>query len=336
MDALYFRRVSSRHRFEKKRSVYLRVARRPRGPHARNVGGFPHLAYGTPRKLPKPERLPGRVVVLDVAFAANAGGASYEQVTLPFIEALGERLAMWVDHHDHERHAEYDNDPRFVLRTKAQHGACPEMVTPARVEAAGPIDTICCHLDFDGLCSAAKWIRGGFEPYEGADDDARAIDTRLGEPSERARVLDRALRARPRDEALRGLMVRYLADGATDAAIYRDFQRAARALQAMEREAKRLSARYEVRRGLAICDATRREGPYDKTELLLIGQRLAPISLVHDETTVTVAASFDSGIDLVSALGLNGGMPTRVSVAAKKLDEVIEVLSSFEATGLSG
>ena len=58
--------------------------------------------------------------------------------------------------------------------------------------------------------------------------------------------------------------------------------------------------------GLAICDATRREGPYDKTELLLIGQRLAPISLVHDETTVTVAARFDSGIDLVSALGLNG------------------------------
>ena len=99
----------------------------------------------------------------------------------------------------------------------------------------------------------------------------------------------------------------------------------------MEREAKRLSARYEVREGLAICDATRREGPYDKTELLLIGQRLAPISLVHDETTVTVAARFDSGIDLVSALGMNGGMPTRVSVAAKRLDEVIGVLTGFGA-----
>ncbi|MGB5681615.1 MAG: hypothetical protein WBM47_07165, partial [Polyangiales bacterium] len=122
-----------------------------------------------------------------------------------------------------------------------------------------------------------------------------------------------------------------LADGASDAVMYRDFQRAAAALEAMERESKRLSARYQVRAGLAICDATRRDGPYDKTELLLIGQRLAPISLVHDETTVTVAASFDSGIDLVRALGLNGGMPTRVSVAAKRLDEVIEVLSGFEA-----
>lgn len=270
------------------------------------------------------------MVVLDVAFAANAGGASYEKTTLPFIEGLGERLAMWIDHHDHDRHGDYADDPRFVLRTKAEHGACPELVTPERVEAAGSIDTICCHVDFDGLCSAAKWIRGGAEPYDGADDDARAIDTRLGEPSERARVLDRALRARPRDEALRGLMVRYLADGASDAAMYRDFQRAAGALEAMERESKRLSARYEVRGGLAICDATRRDGPYDKTELLLIGQRLAPISLVHDETTVTVAARFNSGIDLVSALGLNGGMPTRVSVAAKRLDEVIRILQGFE------
>ncbi len=329
MAALYFRCVSPRHRFEKKRSVYPRVAPIAGGPHARFVGGFPHLAYGTPRKLPKPGALPGRVVVLDIAFAANAGGASYEKTTLPFIEGLGDRLAMWIDHHDHDRHRDYADDPRFVLRTKAQHGACPELVTPERVEAAGPIDTICCHSDFDGLCSAAKWIRRGAEPYSGADADARAIDTRLGEPSERARVLDRALRARPRDEALHGLMVRYLADGATDAAMYREFKRASAALEAMEREAKRLSARYEVRGRLAICDATRREGPYDKTELLLIGQRLAPISLVHDETTVTVAARFDSGIDLVSALGLNGGMPTRVSVAAKRLDEVIRILADY-------
>ena len=297
------------------------------------MGSFPHLAYGTPRKLPKPDSLPGRVVVLDVAFAANAGGASYEKTTLPFIQGLGPRLAMWIDHHDHSRHADYADDLRFVLRTKAQHGACPELVTPERVAAAGPIDTICCHSDFDGLCSAAKWIRGGVEPYEGADDDARAIDTRLGEPSERARVLDRALRARPRDEALRGLIVRYLADGARDSGMYRAFQSASDALAAMEREAKRLSTRYEVRGGLAICDATRRGGPYDKTELLLLGQRLAPISLVHDETTVTVAARFDSGIDLVSALGLTGGMPTRVSVAAKHLHEVIEVLVDFELSG---
>ncbi|MEM6954653.1 MAG: hypothetical protein AAF645_03165 [Myxococcota bacterium] len=104
---------------------------------------FPTIAYGTPRRLPRASKLEGRVVVLDVAFASKAGGASFEKTTLPFIEGLGERLAMWVDHHDHARHAEYKSDPRFVLHTKAEHGACPEIVTPELVERAGPIDTIC-------------------------------------------------------------------------------------------------------------------------------------------------------------------------------------------------
>ncbi len=99
----------------------------------------------------------------------------------------------------------------------------------------------------------------------------------------------------------------------------------------MERESARLAARYVIKHGVAVCDARNRSGPYDKTELLLIGQDKAPISLVHDETTVTVAARFDSGIDLVRALGLNGGMPTRVSVAAKKLDEVLLQLRELDS-----
>ena len=89
---------------------------------------------------------------------------------------------MWVDHHDSEEHALYKDDPRFVLATKAEHGACPEMITPELVARAGRIDTIVCHTDFDGLASAAKWIRDGVEPYPGCDDDARAIDTRIGTP----------------------------------------------------------------------------------------------------------------------------------------------------------
>lgn len=287
---------------------------------------FPHLAYGTPRKLPRASDLPGRVVVLDVAFAANAGGASFEKVTLPFIQGLGDRLAMWIDHHDHDLQAEYVKDPRFVLATKAQHGACPEMVTPERVAQAGPIDTICCHVDFDGLCSAAKWIRGGEEPYPGADADARAIDTRLGEPSERAEIIDRALRGRPRDDGLKGLVVRFLATGGTDKGLIETIRDAAEDLRRMEDEAHRLAATYRVTGNIAVVDATRRRGPYDKTALLLLGQERAPISVVHDETAVTIAARFDSGIDLVKALGLQGGMPTRVSVGAGKLDEVLAAL----------
>ena len=93
------------------------------------------------------------MAVLDVAFASEGGGASFDKTTLPFIKGLGSRLAAWVDHHDHVRHADFAEDKRFVLATKAQHGACPEMVTPEVVFKAGPVDTIAVHLDLDGLYS---------------------------------------------------------------------------------------------------------------------------------------------------------------------------------------
>jgi len=106
------------------------------------------------------------VAVLDIAFAAEGGGSSFERITLPFIRGLGSRLAAWVDHHDHDRHVDYAGDPRFVLSTKAEHGACPEMVTPELVRATGPVDTIAVHLDLDGLYSGAKWVLSGEEPYD--------------------------------------------------------------------------------------------------------------------------------------------------------------------------
>jgi hypothetical protein len=287
---------------------------------------FPRIVFGTPRKLPKASELPGRVAVLDIAFAAGNGGASFESVTKKLIDALGDRLAAWIDHHDHVMHAAYAHDPRFVLRTKAEHGACPEMVTPERVAAAGPIDTICCHTDFDGLCSAAKWIRGGVEPYPGADDDARAVDTRLGKPSERANVLDRALRARPRDDALRGLIVKFLADGATDLALYRTIERASEALLAREEEARRIARGYQVKNEIAFVEVPAPHAPFDKTLLLLLGQERARISVALDENALTIAARFDSGIDLLEQLGLQGGMPTVVSLAPSQRAEVLRKL----------
>ncbi len=297
---------------------------------------LPFLAYGTPRKLPKPAELPGRVVVLDVAFASSAGGVSFDKVTRPFIDGLGHRLAMWIDHHDHVMHAAYADDARFVLRTKAQHGACPELVTPERVAQAGPVQSICCHVDFDGLCSAAKWIREGEEPYPGADDDARAIDTRMGEYSERALVIDRALRARPKDDSLRGIIVRFLAGGAEDTSLFAIIRKHAQAMEKLERESQRLAQSYAVEGIVAVCDARQHQGGYDKTLLLMLGQERAPLSLVHDATTVTLAARFDSGVDLLRLLDLEGGMPTRVSVAAKELDHVLARLRQTSLAQLRG
>ena len=282
---------------------------------------FPRIAYGTPRKLPSARELEGRVVVLDIAFAAETAGSSFEKVTKRFIDGLGPRLAMWIDHHDHLRHAEYASDPRFVLSTKAEHPACPEMVTPERVAMAGPIDTICCHVDFDGLCAAAKWIRGGVEPYEGADADARAIDTRMGVPSERAAMIDRALRGRPRDDGLKGMVVRFLATG--DRGLWEPIEKAAEHFRVMDTEARRLAKSYQVVKDVAVVDATVRSAPYDKTLLLLLGQERARIAVVHDETTVTCAARFDSGVNLLETFGLEGGMPTRVSVPKKELASVL-------------
>lgn len=296
------------------------------------------LAFASPRKLPRARELRGRVVVLDVAFASEAASGGFEKITLPFIEELGPRLAGWVDHHDHRMHQHYRGDPRFVLATKAEHGACPEMVTPEVVARIGPVDTIVCHTDFDGLCSAAKWLRGGTEPYPGADDDARAIDTRTGTPGPIGQRFDRALRARPRDIALFGLVVRHLATGLDDASLWDIIDRAAAELAAIEDITRQIATGYRVVdvraggalpsgiRSLAVVDATARHGKYDKTQLLLIGQDRASLALVVDLDTVTLAARYGSGVSFLELLGLSGGMPTLVSIPKKRLNEALEKL----------
>ncbi len=294
------------------------------------------LAFTTPRKLPKAKDLQGRVVVLDVAFASEASGGGFERITLPFIEGLGPRLAAWVDHHDSAQHARYAGDPRFVLARKADHGACPEMVTPELVARIGPIDTIVCHTDFDGLASAAKWIRNGIEAYPGADDDAWAIDTRLRRPGPVGESFDRALRARPSDMGLCGVIVRHLASGLSDSSLWTIVEQAAAELGPIEVETRRVAGSYlRLSPGVAIVEVPERgkgatdgaaRGRIDKTQLLLLGQEREPVSVVVDRDTITVAARFDSGLDFVKLLGLSGGMPTRVSVGRGRLHELLALL----------
>jgi len=293
------------------------------------------LAFATPRKLPRASDLRGRVVVLDVAFASEASGGGFEKLTKPFIEGLGSRLAAWVDHHDHLLHAKYKDDPRFVLATKAEHGACPEMVTIDLVARVGAVDTIVCHTDFDGLCSAAKWMRGGKEPYPGSDDDARAIDTRIGTPSAVAERIDRAIRGSPRDIALLGVIVRHLSSGLADASLWTPIDEAGSKLGALETEARKIAERYtrvDLAAGetkaktLAYIDATASHGRYDKTLLLLLGQKRADVALVVDRDTATFAAPFDSGINFLTLLGLSGGMPTLVSIPKNGMAEAVRRL----------
>ena len=291
----------------------------------------PALAFTTPRKLPKAQQLSGRVVVVDVAFAGL--GSGFEKVTLPFIEALGERLRAWVDHHDHDEHARFAADPRFVLAKKSEHGACPEMIDPALVARVGPIETIVCHTDFDGLASAAKWMREGVEPYPGCDADARAVDTRIGEPSAIAQRFDRALRARHNDAGLFGLIVRHLSTGLADASLWEPIDRAAAELIPVEQETRRAALRYErLPPGIAVVDVREGYGKLDKTLLLLMGQEREPVSVVIDKNNVAVAASFDSGLNFLTLFGLAGGMPTRVSLPLKRLSDVLGALGADPAS----
>ncbi len=307
----------------------------------------PELSFATPRKLPRARELKGRVAVLDVAFASEASGGGFAKVTQPLIDGLGSRLAIWVDHHDHLLHARYAEDRRFVLSTKQEHGACPEMITPELVARVGDVDTIVCHVDFDGLCSAAKWIRDGVEPYPGADDDARAVDTRIGVPGPIATRIDRAIRARTRDQALIGLIVRHLANGVSDPSLWGEIDKAGAELAVSEEEARRLAQGYvhldldaarrpAFCRDLALLDLRQQvpaEGRprYDRTLLLLLGQERARCAVLVDNETMTLAAPFDSGANFLELLGLSGGMPTLVSVHANRLGEALGKLGVTDA-----
>jgi hypothetical protein len=261
--------------------------------------------------------------VLDIAFAAEGGGSSFEKITLPFIRGLGSRLAAWVDHHDHERHVDYAGDPRFILSTKAEHGACPEMVTAELVRQVGPIDCICTHVDLDGLYAAAKWILGGREPYPGADDDARAVDTRVGSPGPHAVRIDRALRARFRDDQLKRAVVQYLVAGLKPGD-HDDVIRDADAdFERRDVRTRELAQRFTVRGRVAVVDTAGAQGQFDKTDLLLAGQARAPVAIVRDSGMLTIAAPFESGWDFVTLFEIGGGMPTRITIPEAKLDDVI-------------
>jgi hypothetical protein len=176
-------------------------------------------------------------------------------------------------------------------------------------------------------------MRGGIEPYPGADDDARAIDTRLGAPSEVGERIDRALRARPRDMGLFGMVVRHLSTGLADAALWQSIDAAAAELVPVERETRRAAREYvRVAPGVAIVNVSRGYQRLDKTLLLLLGQEREPVSVVIDADNVAVAARFDSGYNFLKLFGLTGGMPTRVSVPRSRAQDVLRALGVSAAT----
>jgi hypothetical protein len=288
------------------------------------------VIFATPFRLPKTSDLGQSVVVLDVAFCATGAKRSYEEITLPFIQTLGDRLKLWIDHHDHERNADWVNDHRFVLVSRLDHPACPELVTPERVQAAGRVDTIICHHDFDGIASAARFLRGGIDPYPGCEADARAIDSRVGQASERALRLAGALAVR-HDDVLRRLVLGSLVNGRESSEQAKQIDRAFQSYKQRSHRAKMLAAKGERIGALLVLDHRGNKEKVDRTVALLEGQKRAPIALfLGDDGRLTLACDADLNLDFCEVFQTGGGMKNRVTLSMDRLDEVIRKLHSFQ------
>lgn len=285
------------------------------------------IAIASPRSLPNAKYLNGRVVVLDLAFAHSKPSGRYPSITHKLIDQLGDRLALFLDHHDSEYHEDFKGRERFVLATKAEHGACPEMIDPTLVERVGPVDTILCHGDFDGLVSAAKWILQGHEPYLGSDHDAWCVDTRLEVPSEQGLLMDRALRAHFKDPEVKALVLRYLLSHATNQALKQKLSLLGAEAKQLEETAETLAQNYQqLSDQVSYIDTRSAYVSFDKTHLLLCGQKLSQIAVVRTEDGITFAAPFNSGVNFLKLFQVSGGMPTVLSLPDHRLRGALVLL----------
>jgi hypothetical protein len=265
-----------------------------------------------PGSLPAPPEQ-GRVAVVDVAFAA---GENFEKSTLPFLQGLGDRLAIWIDHHEHPLGwSRFRDDPRFVLVPNRVAHACPELVTPELVRKAGPVDVVVAHADLDGLLSAVKFLRGGTPPWPEADEDARAADSpgRGHAYSPRAKLLSDALDQAAAElrtaqrEALRQQIVLALVGGEIPPELQRRLEELARAQGQALAPVEELAAqaREEVR-GVLVARVPKALPRAVKKALLSRLEERAPIGVVVEGRAIT-AATFREGIDLARCDELGAG-----------------------------
>src|SRR5882724_789858 len=265
-----------------------------------------------PGNLPAPPA-EGRVAVVDVAFAA---GENFEKSTLPFLDALGDRLALWIDHHEHPLGwSRFRDDPRFLLVPNRIAHACPELVTPEVVRKAGPVDVVVAHADFDGLLSAVKFLRGGIAPWPEADEDARAADSpgRGHALSPRAKLICEALdhaaaelRTAQR-ESLRQEIVAALVQGDIPPPLQRRLEELARAHEEALAPVDALAAQArEEARGVLVARVPKALPRPVKKALLSRLEERAPIGVVIEGRAVT-AATFRDDVDLSACDELAAG-----------------------------
>ena len=293
-----------------------------------------------PRYLPKPPK--GRTVVLDVAFAA---GKQWQSKTKVFVDALGDKLVRYVDHHEHkEAWPHYQHDPRFVLVPSKIAHACPELITPALVTATGPVDDVVAHADFDGCLSAVKWLCGGREPYAGADEDARAVDSpgrghALSECGARyAYALDEASARFERAEELRFLnaVARSLFAGTSDIALDEEIDTLGKAARTAEIDARALAMTNGKAEAPGVFVVRLDHKPDNRTRrtLLLTAEEHALVGALFEPDpsggSWLIAATFDEVLDLAEVEGFEGGRSDyRFARAHGDGTELVQALSRY-------
>jgi hypothetical protein len=294
-----------------------------------------------PRHLPKAPG--GRAVVVDVAFAA---AGQWRSKTRPFLDALGDRLALYVDHHEHkEGWAHYAGDPRFVLVPNKIAHACPELVTPDVVARAGAVDVVVGHHDFDGLLSAVKFVRGGHAPWPEADEDARAVDSpgrghTLSSTGERlALAMDESAVSMPREAALAfndRLAAQLVRGPVLDVGLDEEVAALARAARVAEDEARAIveqRGKLEAP-GVFVVRVNAKQDNRMRRNLLVLAEERAPIGALWEPDPQggawLTAATFDEGLDLEDVDGFEGGRSDyRFARAHKGGLDLVEALSGY-------
>lgn len=301
------------------------------------IARIPIEFVGSPSHLPKASK--GRVAVLDVAFAS---GDKFDTVTRPFIERVGDRLALWCDHHEHALGwSKFRADPRFVLVPNREAHACPELVTREVAERVGEVGMLVVHGDFDGMLTGVKLLRRGEPPYPEADEDARAIDSpgRGHELSERGKrmayAVDEAVAsftAGDRRDFMAAVVWALVEGREPDGLAQRIDDAAAKAHQAQDLAVALAQSHGKTEfKGLYVIRLQGRREGRQRKGMLRFAEEKEPVGVVveTDGRNVWVtAATFDEQIDLGGIDLLDGGR-SDYRYAEPKADGVEPILRAL-------
>lgn len=219
------------------------------------------------------------------------------QMTKNFISLCGDRLAKWVDHHQGWPEWFRDNS-RFLIIPEAK--SCASIV-----------------------CTDLQMM-----------NDADVVDSRSGELSPRGRLINRAIKAEKAEsgDSIRLTAVKWLLGDDSQKPILEEAEK--KYCLIVKPETDKIVRTYRIIGNTAIADARKSKKPYDMTELLLEGEKLARFALVHTAQPkfgegITIA-TLDGSIDLSMIFELPSGSPSRVSLRGKKPEEALQKLINLQ------